>query len=303
MCKAIPKNIALRLYRACSERVEYLVAWRKWSTFFARRGYDSHFVDKMFRTVSKLDRRGTLTPRGPRQFRDGQIQFIVPFAPNTAHIGETLQSVSAQSMARSMYRPRGLRLPQRPTYQVGARLQQLLVRSAFTSNPGATLAHGCWKCNAPDCRIDAHIREDKVVFVENSSEVFDIRQRLTCNSKHVIYVVRCRRCNVIGVGECENPLTRLPKYLYAAAAPLSRPTSAVELHFTESLHSPCDVEFMLIDSVPFRFRSVPAILPAIRTRLEEIWIGRLRASLNVKRQTRFSFTGFEGARRLPCLDE
>ena len=141
-----------------------------------------------------------------------------------------------------------------------------------------------------------------VIKREGSCEVFYIRQHLTCKSTNVVYVVRCKRCDRLGVGECLLPKKRLMDYVRAAGKMTLTTTSAVEKHFLDCpLHDERDLEFTLVDALPLGCK--PACWDSERSRLEEIWIAKLHPSLNIKKQVRNSFTGFARARLPPAIDD
>ena len=119
----------------------------------------------------------------------------------------------------------------------------------------------------------------------------------------MIYVVSCHRCGVQGVGECSAPLSRLPSYIRAVGGRCDL-ACAIHKHFMETPHSRDDLSICLVDAVPERLFNKPAVLPALRKRLEFIWIHRLDAGLNKRRFLWHSFTGDIAARvGGPATDE
>ena len=73
----------------------------------------------------------------------------------------------------------------------------------------------------------------------------------------------------------------------------------IETHFVDTPdHDILDLELMLIDCVPASTKFTVACVD-----LEEIWIGRLLATLNVKKQIRNSFSGYAKARNTPAIDD
>ena len=134
--------------------------------------------------------------------------------------------------------------------------------------------------------------ESTVVKDATSPEYFNIRQHLTCNSRNVIYRVRCKTCDIFGIGECEFPRQRLMDYVRAASTDNSMPTAVLEKHFADSLHSIADLEFMLLEHIPDSIGVDKSCLQTERVRLEELWMNKLHAHINVKRQSHASFTGY-----------
>ena len=75
--------------------------------------------------------------------------------------------------------------------------------------------------------------------------------------------------------------------------------SAVENHFTDHEHGPDDLVLSIIDCIPPNFSPEPACVHSERVRMESVWIARLQTQwplgLNMKKQPRFSFTGYSAA--------
>ena len=71
----------------------------------------------------------------------------------------------------------------------------------------------------------------------------------------------------------------------------------------QGVHTPGDPEIFLIDCIPHPYDIEESLWHAIRTRMEEIWINKLQASINIKRQTRNSFTGYGASRNASYLDD
>ena len=99
----------------------------------------------------------------------------------------------------------------------------------------------------------------------------------------------CNKCNVQYVGESGDPRTRLGKYLRAAWHPLPENATGIERHLADGLHSPSDLSFTFVDGLPQRVFHRTCLVRAIRYRLENIWIHRLGATLNVRRRLPSSF--------------
>ena len=62
-------------------------------------------------------------------------------------------------------------------------------------------------------------------------------------------------------------------------------------------HETTDLNITLVDGLPPSLPIREAVKPAIRLRMESLWIDRLQAELNTKRQWRSSFPGGAAARR------
>ena len=125
---------------------------------------------------------------------------------------------------------------------------------------------------------------------------------MCCTSKHVIYVIHCARCDKQGVGEWKWPLQRLQVYLKCLKEQrLDAQSRSLEIcrHFMESPRDLTDLVITLVDKIPPTCTMREAVKPAIRTRLEAVWINKLQAELNTKRHWRSSFPGWAASRNAP----
>ena len=126
--------------------------------------------------------------------------------------------------------------------------------------------------------------------------VFRIRGSLDCNSRHIVYVVTCHKCGLQGVGECTNPRVRLLTYIGAVNRTHAASRCHIHKHFYTEPHEPNDMTFCIVDRIPHKFYTKPALLPALRKRLEFIWTHRLGATLNKRKFIWQSFSGDYAAR-------
>ena len=152
---------------------------------------------------------------------------------------QVLQEASDMAQARTLYTTAPIMFPQRPAYKVGRNLKQRLTRASV--EPFKSLPHGCFSCNEVDCPICITLVESTVVNDATSPLVYSLHQHLTCNSRNVVYRVRCKQCNIFGIGECEFPKQRLMDYVRAAASNNSAPSAVLDKHFADSLHSTVDL--------------------------------------------------------------
>ena len=294
VCKAIPRSIAIRIFRVCTEKHEYNRSWVLFrDKYFLNRGYDKFAIDKVFREVKRLNRKLLLTPKRKQPATLSRVPFVAPYGNNTKHVGSILRNVASLSQARNYHRPNSLEFPQRPVFKVGASLKKRLVKSSFLRP--IVRKHGCYKCGLPTCHVDSFLQEVSDISSDVTGVTFPIVHALSCNSSNVVYVVRCKRCNKQGVGETHDPRQRLQSYIQAAGSSAPTSTSGVEAHFSDFDHDPGDLEFFLVDCVPAYGSNCKACDHSERCRLESIWINRLDCKhprgLNKRTQPRFSFTG------------
>ena len=171
----------------------------------------------------------------------------------------------------------------------GRCIREVIIHSSLTH---AALKSGCHKCSLPndECELHQILTEGDCIVSMATSRTFPIPSHLSCLTPHVIYVITCGKCGLQGVGECANAVQRGKDYVRAARS--TRPTSkrALESHFQDPSHSPSDLSMTLVDCVPRKFHNSPAVA-ATRIRLENLWIRKLSAQLNVRRQWWRSMAG------------
>jgi hypothetical protein len=161
-------------------------------------------------------------------------------------------------------------------------------------SPQTLQPKGCFRCNAEGCDLDMLMTVATGIGSCATGEGFSILHHLNCHSRDVVYVIECRKCKVQGVGECADPSTRLPVYARCILGGHLESASsgcAITRHFVETEHSLNDFCFILVDCVPSNAGIHPAVIGALRRRLETFWIHRLRASLNVRRNWQISCPG------------
>ena len=57
------------------------------------------------------------------------------------------------------------------------------------------------KCNRPNCKCCSHINQTSSYYNSDRSISYDINDTFNCNSKDVIYLINCNRCNALYIGQ------------------------------------------------------------------------------------------------------
>ena len=73
--------------------------------------------------------------------------------------------------------------------------------------------NGCYPCgkNCAYCTLVDKSKGNTFKSVSNG-KMFKIRQKINCTSKNLIYMVRCKRCNLQGVGHTTNFRKQISNY-------------------------------------------------------------------------------------------
>ena len=110
----------------------------------------------------------------------------------------------------------------------------------------------CLPCNSPRCQKCKFILRCSNVIIHDHN--YNLKHNFDCNSKNIVYVIRCLKCNVNYIGQTGNMLRRrLQDHLGDIRH--SRNTSVAN-HFNSKHHNiPNDLRIAAIESVPQpRFR-------------------------------------------------
>ena len=137
-----------------------------------------------------------------------------------------------------------------------------------------------WRCGTPEGPTEL------AVFHHDGDVISDTTWTPFCKSCY------SERLGFLGVGETADPRTRFPHYIRAALDPRSSASGAgaIANHFCEDGHSIDDLCITLVDAVPTNKRFA-VVYWCVRKRLENRWIHRLGATLNVRRNWRSFFPG------------
>ena len=115
------------------------------------------------------------------------------------------------------------------------------------------LSKGSFRCGN-NC-ITCHYNTDGRTYYTFSAtgETVLIPDQIDCNSKNLIYIVRCQRCNKQYIGETKR---RLKDRFNEHRRPVDRPiptsrTTAISDHFLSDDHTPSDIELIPLEIMRF----------------------------------------------------
>ena len=182
--------------------------------------------------------------------------------------------------------------PQKHLPTRGTTVKDIVMKAAL---PTDRKKRGCSKCDNPTCTIHSIMVEGDITVSMANDGIFGISHPITCETPHVVYVITCGKCGLQGVGETSNAVQRGQDYIHAAGGTDSSASYEIARHFQDHEHSAADMSLQLVDSVPSTFATAD-VVTAERQRLENVWIRRLDAQLNRRRQWWKSLTA-TGRRR------
>ena len=263
----IPKGVALRIRRICSEEEDFRVKSLEYANFLIQCGHDKQHVFKQFAEVALMTRHEARRPNCKSS--KNLCILSTKYNPRGPDIRKILNKcyqefISGDEKALEVL-PRGSICV---AYKRNANLKELLAPSNPYKNKSCARPLGCFKCQVKRCDCCKNFLEEGTTFSSAvTSRVFQIGKTLTCTSGHVVYLASCVVCNLQGVGSTINFKTRLANY--KSHIKHKKRTCSIVNHFLDchgAEHS--SLKFILIDQNLDKLRQC-----------ENFWIGSLITNL------------------------
>ena len=236
----IPKGVAHRLFRICSEPENYEIAKADFTEFLKARGYNENLVCKAFGDIEKQDRRNllNLVPSGveisshtPSRCYPLVTDFN-PALPNLAkiinqykHILDLDPKVSRVIPSDSVF----------VSFRRAKNFKDLVVHSKLRNNTDNILYNvntnvnniinniddtervtkrvtkptlgSCKACVNKKCVLHEKYLNFGSTFTSfHTDQVFNITSDIDCNTKGIIYLLDCKACNVSYVGYTQDTM-------------------------------------------------------------------------------------------------
>ena len=128
---------------------------------------------------------------------------------------------------------------------------------------------GCFKCQRKQCVVcQEHLQETNTFHSHVTHETFTIRQRFTCDTTNIVYILFCDKCNLSQyTGQSKNSLkTRF--YLHRSHITKNTGTK-VTRHFNQTDHSLQNMKCIIIEKVHSHTEKA-------RLQREDFWRKKLR---------------------------
>lgn len=261
--RGIVKSQILRFHRICSKREDFNTATRILFKSLKRRGYSRSMLRRVYKdTLSNLCSQGARgeddegTPFDPNAIGDeGEGENILPFV-STFHVNsKSFLDGIQQNLDDMKARGRTFEVRFIKAFRKNPSLGDLLVRAKL----------GGREKEPPDT-LKGYLTYSHMINNPHSGASWATIGRFSLEVKNVIYVIRCRRCGLMYVGETGACLrARLQQHLYAIRA--DQPRSTVAIHFREHTEEALSI---------MGLQANPGWSVGQRRRMERIWIDRLK---------------------------
>ena len=234
--KAIPFSLALRLRRICSTYETFKTRAAELTTYLLKRGYNRNFLTKQIQRAADIPRRLTLQTKDANKPK--RIPFILTFNPSLPRISNIIKKHYNLLLSSERCRKAFKHLPV-VAFRRCPNLRDLLVSAKLPSNstnPNPQLPCGSFRCGK-NCATCPYMTDGLTSYTFFSTgETRTIKSNLTCDTKNLIYMIQCNRCNLQYIGETKRQLKdRFNEHRRTIDNPntKSKPTTAAE-HFLSS---------------------------------------------------------------------
>ncbi|XP_069624523.1 uncharacterized protein [Ranitomeya imitator] len=202
MINSVPVGQFLRLRRICSNNEDFEVKARDLCERFYERRYGRRAVKRAYHRAKYSTRHTLLYARNERRDPPNKIRFITNYHAQFSRMKECLHKAWPILQADSILKQI---LPKNPSVTIrrSKNLRDGLVRSHYQEGPGLRFIDGVGpRCGCAPCgRCVACPNIDRTDTFTNSSgsKTYEIRQRITCTTRNVIYFATCP-CGLIYIG-------------------------------------------------------------------------------------------------------
>ena len=202
--KAIPFSLALHLRRICSTDATFHTRTAQLTTYLLKRGYNRNFVNKQIRRAADIPRQLTLQTKDINKPK--RIPFITTFNPSLPHISHIIKKhfnlLLSSNRCKSVFQH-----PPVVAFRRSPNLRDLLVTAKLPFNStNPQLPSGSFRCgkNCATCPYISHGLTTCTFF--STGETRPIKSNLTCETKNLIYMIQCNRCNLQYIGATKQRL-------------------------------------------------------------------------------------------------
>ena len=267
--KNLPFSQFLRLRRICSEEPQFKKRCNELEKYLKVRGYSKKIIKNGRKKAESKSRTETLSYKKTifTSQKDKRVPFVITHNPLNPPIGKWLRDLQQNLIPDSNRMKNVLSEPPIIGQRNCKSLKDFLMPSSLPRpiepNPGS------FKCTRKKCAIcEKHLHEGKTFSSCQTKETFTLRGHFTCDTRNVIYLISCAKCNKAQyVGQTQNSL-RERFYLHRSHINKNVGTP-LTLHFNDSNHTLEDMRCIVIESVN-RFSLDE------RLKRESFWISKLK---------------------------
>lgn len=197
----IPYCLARRICCIVSEENNKEIHLQQLKEILIGRNYPIGVIDKGIQMAKALSLDELRKPKEPRD--NEVLPLVVDFCPSSPNVFNQIKD-SFEMLKNTSPRMREVLNDTNliKSNRQGPNLRKLLTRAKFETEPQI----GSFPCKLPRCKCCPEIITTSQIDFAEANEVFDIKTRMTCVSKNVLYKLTCRGCNQYYIGQTGDEL-------------------------------------------------------------------------------------------------
>ncbi len=197
--KGIPYGQALRIRRICSDDATFESNVADLKRWLLSRGHKSDLVESQIDKTRCFDRNALLSEVNKRVNDPGKVYLVVTYHPALSRklydvINNNHNILTVDEEHRRVFS----QVPM-VSFRRAKTIKDVLVRSKLKTEEFQQ--GSCNKCHRSNCLVDNFLDESNTFTNAKGDRIFNIRKgHLYCNSRFVVYKIRCRTCGLQYVG-------------------------------------------------------------------------------------------------------
>ena len=248
--RAIPFSLTLRLRRICSSDESFTLRANELIQCLNDRGYNLSFLRKEIQRGHAITRNETLKPSQTTTSQPSRVPLVITYNPALRSISTIIQRhfkiLSSSPRCNSVFQTTPL-----VAFRRTDNLSDILVRSKLRTDKQTNVTRGSFRYGK-NCITCRYITDGRTNYTFSATgETRTIHDRIDCDSRNLIYMLHCLRCNKQYIGGTKRRLKdRFNEHRRPVdrPTPSSRPTAAPE-HFLSDNHSPNDIELVPLELI------------------------------------------------------
>ena len=248
--RGLPKSQFFRLRRVCSTTEDFILKADDMTARFLQRGYPADWIKKAYDTALKKPR-SDLLKKSVREEKKFSVTCITEFSPHSGVIKPVFNKywhiLTSDPALGGLFKYKPLFV-----FKRGRNLKDMLVHADQKQVPLqasqtllAPLPSGNYRCgNCAQCNNT--FKTDHFCH-PHSSKVYPIKSVITCNSTHVVYMIRCV-CSMVYVGKTTRKLKQRISEHKSSIRRNDR-DYPVAVHFNDHKHDISSLRFCGIEKV------------------------------------------------------
>ena len=248
--RAIPFSLALRLRRICSSDETFTLRTNELIQYLNNRGYNLSFLKHEIQRVHAIARNETLKPSQTTSNQPSRVPLVITYNPSLRSVSSIIHRhfsiLSSSPRCTNVFTSVPL-----VAFRRTDNLSDILVKSKLRTVTQNNVSKGSFRCGN-NCITCHYITDGRTNYTFSATgETRTITDHIDCNSKNLIYMVHCRRCNKQYLGETKR---RLKDRFNEHRRPVDRPTptsrpTAVSDHFLSDDHTTNDIELIPLELI------------------------------------------------------